>query len=104
MYSTANPDEIIGAFRQDMSDSLIELRHYLDQYRRYGEPRSVQPALEDKVEPVAPEKVTLHWLFKNVPISLWVAAIGVLSAVFVFGAAVGNTEPIKDVLAWFKSQ
>jgi hypothetical protein len=41
-------------------------------------------------EPVLPDKVTLSWLVKHVPVSFWLWFVGLLAAAFVAGAKWGS--------------
>jgi hypothetical protein len=103
LYATGDAKEIVAAFRQDVSDSLIELRHLVDQFERYGEPKSIQLVAHDKPPLPAPDKVTVDWLAKNVPVGLWAAAAGILAATFLLGASVGQTEEFQALWKWIKN-
>jgi len=49
------------------------------------QPENDRRAMETKpreIEPNAPDKVTVAWLFKHVPVTLWLWAAGLLSATF----------------------
>ncbi|MBD8899685.1 hypothetical protein [Rhodanobacter sp. DHG33] len=47
----------------------------------------------------APQKVTLNWLFNNVPYKFWLAAGGIIVASFVAGASV--TAKLSIFQQWF---
>ena len=48
---------------------------------------------------VAPQKVTLSWLFNNVPYKFWLAAGGIIVASFVAGASA--TAKLSIFQQWF---
>jgi hypothetical protein len=45
-----------------------------------------------------PEKVTLAWLFGNVPVSVWLSLGGAIITAFVLGVAAGQTTFIKELI------
>jgi hypothetical protein len=49
-------------------------------------------------EPTVPQHVTILWLLKHVPITLWLTAIGVLLAVFLFGIEVAGLQFVQEIL------
>jgi len=51
-----------------------------------------------KGEPVMPEKVTLVWLFRHVPVSLWMQFSGLVVAVFLAGVTVGQTSFVQELI------
>jgi len=56
-----------------------------------------QPALpESRLE--FPEKVTLHWMVKNVPVSIWLTALGVVVAAFLMGVSAAKLGVVQE---WF---
>ena len=46
----------------------------------------------------APEKVTLKWLFHNVPYTFWMMAAGALFAVFAFGVKAASWSFVQEIL------
>ena len=103
MYSNASKKDDAAAFSKELGDSTIELRHFIAQYDKYGEPKSVQLVGELHSQPVVPERVTLAWLFKNVPVTLWFSGLGVVGGAFLLGVAVGRTNAYMAFEQWFKS-
>jgi len=47
------------------------------------------------------EKITIYWLFKHVPIKLWLAAIGLLIAIFIAGIEASELTLIKELKELF---
>lgn len=47
---------------------------------------------------VLPEKVTMVWLVHHVPIAFWLWLAGIIIAIFIVGATVGQTTFIKEIL------
>jgi len=100
-----------NALEKDIGDSLIELRFIVDHYDKYGEPVMTQlvqqaqagPATAPHVELAAPEKVSIAWLAKNVSVGFWVKVVSVGIGLVLLGAAVGQTEPFKSIVQWFKT-
>ncbi len=45
-----------------------------------------------------PEKVTLAWLYKNIPVSAWLSLAASLVVAFGFGATVGSTTFVRELL------
>ena len=75
-------------------------------YQAGGPPRhtaAVKPGQEPVIhkELSIPERVTLAWLFKHVPVHLWAAALGVIAAVFVLGIKAAHWPFVKEVLSQF---
>ncbi len=118
-YSDGDQRVQLVAFESDLLETLIELDHMVEHYGRYGEPKlrqgarkggsgaSAGAALSAPVVAPVPaeiewpkgEKLTLYWLFKNMPTSVWVGF-----AIFVFGAfsagvTVGNWPALQNKFA-----
>lgn len=82
------------AIRDDFENGKKLLISTLSQIKReahYG-------AFKKELLP-APEKVTLHWLFKNCSISIWISFFAVLAIVFVCGALLENKFSIGTKIA-----
>lgn len=58
----------------------------------------VSPSLKE-APLVAPEKVTLKWLYTHVPALMWVSGIGVLLVAFGTGVAVGQSDTYRKHIA-----
>jgi hypothetical protein len=48
--------------------------------------------------PELPAKITLHWLFKNVPVKFWLMMASALLAAFLFGVRVGSLPGVIQVV------
>jgi hypothetical protein len=44
-----------------------------------------------------PDKITIAWLYHNVPAKLWIALVGVLLSAFLAGLFVGETHLFSDI-------
>jgi len=64
-----------------------------------------QQALADAVNQslAPPEQVTLAWLYRHVPVSLWVAFVALLAAAFITGVAVARTDIYVSIEKFFKT-
>jgi hypothetical protein len=62
-----------------------------------GPPTTPAPLLTKKIlEP--PERVTFGWLFQNVPVSMWLAAAGVLATIFTAGFSTSRIPLVQQLL------
>ena len=55
---------------------------------------------QTELESLAPEpssKITISWLVKHVPISLWLTALGILGGVFILGIEASNLQLVQDI-------
>ena len=91
-----------AALAADLGDSIIELRFLIDQYERYGVP-PVVPHKDSVSQMAPPERATLAWLFRNVPVTLWISGFSLDIAAFGFGAAVGGAAAYTKLSALIKS-
>lgn len=116
-YSSVSAREQQECFERDLKDTLVELDHLIDWYKKYGDPkqdktRAGQGLIEAKLganpaaalappEPEWPqkEKLTLYWLFKHMPFSAWVAVALFVVGAFTFGITVGNWTSVQTILA-----
>jgi hypothetical protein len=91
------------AFDQDLADSVGELRFLITNFEKYGEPAAQsnppEPVPTVPVPLAVPEGVTLKWILKNVPATIWLVCVGVLVTVFLFGVGIAQYEPIRKFLA-----
>jgi len=51
----------------------------------------------ERKEPEYPEKVTIKWLYHNVPLSAWIWLAGLLIAAFGSGVAFTETKLYEDL-------
>lgn len=49
----------------------------------------------------APQKVTIPWLLKHVPVTLWLTAIGLLAASFLLGIRAAESRVVQSILGLF---
>jgi hypothetical protein len=54
-------------------------------------------------EPELPSKITIQWLLKHVPVTLWVWVAAAAATVFVAGYTAGTSYLIPKLVALFKS-
>jgi len=52
---------------------------------------------------IAPQKMTLEWLFKHVPIKLWVGAVTALVTAFSLGYSAGKSDLLRQFISIFYS-
>lgn len=103
MYSGASRQDNARALAKELGDSEIELRHFVTQYEKFGEPKSIQVVVEHHREVDVPERVTFAWLFRNVSVGVWASAIGCVIGAFVLGVAVARTGPYEALEEWIRS-
>lgn len=114
-YGSVSAKDQLGAFDRDMRDTLVELDHIVSWYEKYGEPKlrrgSFQQAAKAAPEavvagvatPIKPanlewpqkEKLTLHWLFTNMPASAWAWLALAVGGAFTLGVTVGNWPSVQ---------
>ena len=56
-----------------------------------------EESLPIQPEPELPEKVTLIWLVRHVPVSFWITAAGLLVAAFVAGIQASRISLVKEI-------
>lgn len=75
-----------NAFNFDFQTVVAELRDIVRMYGVYGPPTKIGAKTEVvSKELEVPEKVTFHWLWKNVPLPIWGVFGGVVIAAFTLG-------------------
>lgn len=117
-YSSVSAKDQLSAFDRDLRDTLVELDHIVSWYEKYGEPKlrrgSFQQAAKASPEavvavvapPIKPadpewpqkEKLTLHWLFTNMPASAWAWLALFVGGAFTLGVTVGNWPSVQKKL------
>lgn len=121
-YGSFTARDQAEAFDRDLHDTLVELEHIVEQYGKYGEPkiragyaRKAASAAElvappKVIGPVSPpkvaepewpqkEKLTLYWLFKNMPLTAWAVLGGICVTAFSLGTTVGAWPSVQK---WFE--
>lgn len=119
-YGSVSANEQLNAFNRDLTDSLVELNHIVEQYTKFGEPKlrhgadrkaeRAEPAARavpseaqldkpDVFEWPAKEKLTLHWLFKHMPASAWVWLALFVGGAFTLGVTVGRGPAMQNDLS-----
>lgn len=112
-FGSVSANEQLKAFNRDLTDTLVELNHIVEQHTKFGEPK-LRPGADRKAEsratgsalraapseaqldkPAVPEwpakeKLTLHWLFKHMPASAWVWLTLFVGGAFTLGVTVGG--------------
>lgn len=88
-------------FRSELADSLVELNFFIQHFEKYGElpapAQSLKPIEESnpnprpKVAEQQVEKVTLAWLWKHVPVGLWLGMILFCGTIFSLGFVAGKS-------------
>jgi len=103
MWSGAAENDDIAALRDELRDSLIELRFIIDQYDKYGAPKAPKSSARTLVSLAVPERVTLAWLARNVSVGQWVTVAFFVLMVFIIGVNVGRTEAYRKLEAFVTS-
>lgn len=106
-WSGATQSDDVKALEKDLRDSMIELRYLVSSFEKFGPP-ALQLAVTQAsslaaVELAVPERVTVVWLARHVPIGLWLTAGGILVAAFLLGAAAGQTGAGRAIVAAVKA-
>lgn len=52
---------------------------------------------EKNIEPEFPEKVTVGWLIRHVPVGIWIASLGIISTVFIAGIQASQISVVQEV-------
>lgn len=102
MWTGASHQDEVEALRSALNDSLIELEFIVQQHKRYGAPGDGVSAQAEAARLQVPERVTLSWLWHNVPATLWLAAAGLVLAIFLAGVSAGQTKAYKDFVSLFE--
>lgn len=86
-------------FNDDLQDTIDEMEIIIGNFKKYGDPKRSTSKVSDPTSEVTfPEKVTVMWLLKHIPIGMWLAAASILLAVFYMGINFGNTEFYKSLI------
>jgi hypothetical protein len=109
-WAPAKAEVIRAVFDRELGDSLTELRFIVEDFEKYGAPRSPggQQAAVAALPPAtsgplsAPEKVTVRWMIDHVPVPLWLTAVGIVAAAFLAGFAVGQIPAVRAVVCSVK--
>ena len=110
-YGSVSKREQQEKFDRDLEDTLAELDLVIDRFRKYGDPREKSgpsgqvaiPVESKSVGPeplVAPEKVTISWLFSNVPVTWFVTLAASYCIVFGVGMTAASTKLGKAIVEW----
>jgi len=101
-------------FMLHMESTLVEMAQLVRDFDKYGEPALDHPKAQPAVAAVttvaipaasgaAPpsptsEKVTLAWMWHNVPWEGWATLLGLIGAAFIAGTAVGAWQPVQNAI------
>jgi hypothetical protein len=132
-YGSHSDREQRDCFDRSLKDTLVELEVVIDRYTKYGDPKAkptppvaiagpgsltpsltpepistIAPAMQaqapEPAEPKWPERVTLYWLFKHMPLSAWGTLGALVAGAFSAGLAAGNWPEVKGALARFVAE
>ena len=84
-------------FNMELQDTINELELIIDNFRKYGPPKTEKRISKNTKEFEWPDKITLNWLHKHAPISLWIKLVSILIAVFLFGITIGQSAFFKEI-------
>lgn len=85
------PPPAFASYQQEMDDTAIEIEHIIASFEKRGEPKR-RTKSESPAELESPEKVTIAWLLKYVPVSIWAGAAAVVITSFALGFAAAKTD------------
>jgi hypothetical protein len=98
------------ALVRDVRDSEAELRYLVDQFEKFGVPPLVGAAAlpqndHEATAPAVPypDRITIDWLTRHVPIGIWALAMGALLAAFLLGVAFGRTPELASTIDWLRA-
>ncbi len=87
----------IKFFNMELQDTINELELIIDNFRKYGPPKTEKIISKNTKELEWPDKITLNWLHKHAPISLWIKLVSILIAGFLFGITIGQSAFFKEI-------
>lgn len=85
------PPPAFASYQLEMDDTANELEHIISSYEKRGEPKK-KARSESSAELKPPDKVTIAWLLKYVPVSMWAGAAAVVGTSFALGFAAAKTN------------
>lgn len=90
-------------FNMELQDTINEAEIIIDRFHKNGTPAKENKVSKNKAELEWPEKITLNWLYKHAPISLWVKLGTILISVFLFGLTVGQSAFFNETIVYSSS-
>jgi uncharacterized protein YlbG (UPF0298 family) len=82
-------------YEEGLEHAKSIITSFMDEVERYWEEEG--PILNSSHHLPPPEKVTIPWLFKHVPVRLWIAALGLLIAAFLAGVSSTRLTLVKEI-------
>jgi len=94
------PDTAEEATHQRVYEEGLEhaesiINSCIDEIKRYWEENGPPSILPRELLP--PEKVTIPWLLKHVPVRLWLAVLGLLFAAFLIGVNSTRISIVREI-------
>lgn len=89
----ANEIDVNGTV--EIFNKLYEERIRNEDDEHKGQSAEIQAGDQLPLEP--PDKVTIQWLIKHVPVMLWLASFGLLVAAYSFGVKTSHISLIRDL-------
>lgn len=99
-----SPTRELQVFNQALQDTIIELETIQRNFNNYGAPVLEVEKSDRPQELKWPEKITLYWLFKHSPLSLWVSLIGIIVVTFSFGVALGQSQLFTEIATKYETK
>lgn len=84
-------------FNMELQDTINEVKSIIDNFGKYGAPNKCDQESRDTKELDLPQIITLNWLFRHAPISLWLKLIGVLILAFSLGISIGQSKLFHEI-------
>ena len=84
-----------GVYEEGLEYAESIITSFIDEIERYWHEDCPPSILQHELLP--PEKVTIPWLIKYVPIHLWIAVFGLLLSVFLIGINSTRISIVKEI-------
>jgi len=107
-YEDISKKDKIKKYNLDLQDTVNEIETIIDYFSKYGDPKFKETKIiesKSKKELDYPPKVTLNWLKKHTPISLWLKMGGIILTAFLLGVGFSETKLYENIQKiWQKEQ
>ena len=101
LSSGLNPKEEEGLSQRTYDKGLDQaeaiLMSFINEIKEYPTKETPQEDLQP------PNTFTIHWALEHVPLKFWVWFASLLLAAFIFGIAVGQISPVREIFSLFHS-
>jgi hypothetical protein len=86
-------------YNMELQDTITEVETIISNHKRYGPPKKItkKQDIKDIKELDWPQKITLYWLFRHAPISLWIKLAGIVLAALTIGITAGQSQLFHEI-------